>query len=181
MLCLCPICSHSRREEIEHHLGRRAPLPQIAVQFDLTRAQLVRHHSVCCAPGPPVVKPVEDLPPGPDRVEHILRRAHAGITYALRAAYAAEDRKGVLQAAALDARHAVMEADIIPTLQEARRTEPVSGLSPEEWIILRNTLISALRAFPEAHATVTQAIQDTLEAQRIEAEARKLQPREPVQ
>jgi len=181
MLCLCPICSHPRRQEIEQELGRCAPLPKIAAQFKVMRAELVRHHSICLAPGPPLIAAVEDMPPGPDRVEQTLRRAHASTTWALRAAYTAEDRKGILHAAAQDARHAALEAGLIPILREARRAEPESGLSPQDWISLRDVLIAALRPFPDALAAVSKAIVEAREAQRIEEEARELHSKENIQ
>ena len=63
--------------------------------------------------------------------------------------------------------------------------QPPASSLPQTFLastpILRDTIISALRPFRVAHAAVNQAIRDTLEAQRIEEQARKLQHTEPVQ
>ena len=175
MFCLCPICRHPRRKDIDEELGRHPALLPIAAQFGVAHADLAHHHHVCCAPPEPPA--IETVPAGPERVHAAIARAHAGTTWAMRQARRALNttaaRRDALRAAAQDARNAALEAALFPVLKEAEtRMASEEIITWEQFKDMCEVIYEALRDIPGACV----ALADAMSVYRFEPKAPAQEP-----
>jgi hypothetical protein len=151
---VCSVCVHGERDEIDRLLVSGSSLGQIARQYPpLTTSALSRHHrrhvSAALA-AMETARQAEQRASLLERIESVIRRAETMFTAA-----ANEGRT----AQALDVlRELRLQLELLGKATGELQQQPglvVNLVASPEWLMVRDAVLSALLAYPDARAAVT--------------------------
>lgn len=150
----CTVCSHQKRSEIDRALIAGLPFRNIAKQFSVSSAALVRHKADHLALRLVKATEAKEVAAADDllgQLQDLLLRAHEVLDRAAEA----DDQRTVLMAI----REARQTIELLMELKgELDRRAQINLLIAPEWHAMRKAFMDSLRAWPVAKIAAARVL-----------------------
>ena len=152
----CPICVHSKRQEIEEALLVSIKLPEIAQRFSLSKWSIYRHKQRHLPTSLLKAKEAQEVAMADNLLEQLKQLQQKALEL-LRKAEAAGELRTALQGV----REAKGCLELLAKLQgELAQEGSINIVLSPSWISLRTVILRTLEPYPEARLRLSQALSE---------------------